>query len=42
MFRVGQGPIECSSDVLGVGCFFGIVLPPQETSIWCSAMQFVR
>ena len=20
MFRVGQGPIECNSEVLGVGC----------------------
>ena len=41
MFRVGQGPIECNSEVLGLDVV-RIVLPPQETSIWCFAMQFVR
>ena len=27
MFRVGQGPIECNSEVLGVGCCGNCVTP---------------
>ena len=37
MFCVGQGHIECNSEVFGV-CVVGIVLPPQRTSIWCFSM----
>ena len=41
MFLVGQGLIECNSEVLGVGCCGNCVTPTGDFHL-VFAMQFVR